>query len=139
MYYDRVRNAYIDSESGAVVLQEDTGIELSDVYSQESGLTEATTEINSKFSPTIARPAGNSYTHLSKKRGIAPSPDETHLSDLEQDLYDLHVSGVDTVDPTTTGPSDRSIWDDWSLARTLQALEFEIPNEMIEGMIGFRN
>ena len=137
MYYDQVRNAYIDAESGAVVLQEDEGIELADIYYSEQGrTTETSPERSSIPTATIARPS-NSYTPLSKKsRGIAPSPEE-RVADLEQDLYDLHMTGQDTVDPTVAGSTDRGVWDDWSFARTLQALEFEIPLQALEGRLQY--
>lgn len=132
MYYDQLRNAYIDAESGEVVLQEDAGLELSEIYYAEN---ERITETRAERAPvipmaTIARPA-NMYSSLSKKRGIAPSPEE-NVANLEQELYDLHASGVDTVDATAVN-APHGMWDDWSMARTLQALEFEIPNEMFEG------
>eukprot|EP01032_Pedospumella_encystans_P021264 gene21264-24131_t len=131
MYYDQVRNAYIDAESGEVVLQEEGGIELSDIYYSEN---DRITETRAERAPvipmaTIARPS-NLYSPLSKKRGIAPSPEENHAN-LEQELYDLHASGVDTVDATAVNVH-HGMWDDWSMARALQALEFEIPNEMLE-------
>jgi len=132
MYYDQVRNAYIDAESGAVVLQEDEGIELADIYYSDQGrTTETTPERVTIPTATIARPS-NSYTPLSKKtRGIAPSPEE-RVADLEQDLYDIHMAGLDSAEPTIAS-TDRGMWDDWSMARTLQALEFEIPPQAFEG------
>lgn len=140
MYFDPKRNAYIDTESGAVVLQEEDGYELTEIYHTEN-ITPRTepstsrTERGSGLTATIARPASSSsyYTPLSKQRNlVAPSPEES-VASLEQQLYDIHVSGADAVEPTVTGPADHSLWDDWTMARTLQALEFEIPNEMFEG------
>lgn len=134
MYFDPKRNAYIDSESGAVVLQEDEGFELTEIYNTGSSTrTESSRpERVNGLTPTIARPASSSpyYTPLSKQRNlVAPSPEES-VASLEQELYDIHVSGVDAVEPTIIGPADHNLWDDWTMARTLQALEFEIPNEM---------
>ena len=137
MYFDPIRSAYIDTESGEVVFQEEGGIELGDI--QPTGVAAAAPPERSSsiFSATVARP--QSYTPLSNHRSpaVAPSPEDNALV-LEQQLYDMHVSGVDAVEPTVTSPADHSVWDDWSMARTLQALEFEIPNEMFEGMCSER-
>ncbi len=136
MYFDPLQNAYIDTESGEVVYREGNGIELTDVYASTAPVTPRNeTQTNSIFTATIARP--QSYTPLAKNRSpaVAPSPEDNALA-LEQELYDMHVSGVDIVEPTVTNPTDHSTWDDWSMARTLQALEFEIPNEMFEGTFG---
>lgn len=136
MYFDPVQNAYIDAESGQVVYREEHGIELADVYVNEEQSIRSESKANI-FSPTIARP--QSYTPLSSKQrspAVAPSP-EDNVADMERQLYDMHVNGADVIEPTVTGPEDRNLWDDWSMARTLQALEFEIPNEVLEGWCEF--
>lgn len=68
-------------------------------------------------------------------RPITPTFVDGNISNFEQDLYDIHFGGVST-DPPTISADDSNTWDDWSLARSLQALEFEISNEMIEGYEG---
>ena len=130
MYFDPIQKAYVDTESGEVVYREENGVELTDVYVDTVPRNDVQP---SSFAATIARP--QSYTPLSKQRSptVAPTPDNEALTTLEQELYDMHVTGADIVEPTVTGPSDRGLWDDWTMARTLQALEFEIPNEMMEG------
>lgn len=42
------------------------------------------------------------------------------------------MAGLESTEPTVAGSTDRGMWDDWSLARTLQALEFEIPLQALE-------
>lgn len=129
MHYDPVKRAYVDNDTGEVVYQEEQGLELTDVYISDTPPGQTT---NSSYTATVARP--QKYAPLSTQRSstIAPSP-ESNVVDLEQQLYDMHVSGADVVEPTIESPSDRSVWDDWSLARTLQSLEFEIPNEAVNG------
>jgi hypothetical protein len=130
MHYDPVQKAYVDTESGEVVYKDEDGVEMNNINGQHSRTDSSR---SSTYTPTVARPQ---YTPLSKQRGstVAPSPESNSLT-LEQQLYDIHVSGVEAVEPTIEGPADHHAWDDWTLARTLQALEFEIPNEAMEGIV----
>eukprot|EP00599_Poterioochromonas_sp_BG-1_P014947 CAMPEP_0173161232 /NCGR_PEP_ID=MMETSP1105-20130129/18466_1 /TAXON_ID=2985 /ORGANISM="Ochromonas sp., Strain BG-1" /LENGTH=260 /DNA_ID=CAMNT_0014080585 /DNA_START=191 /DNA_END=970 /DNA_ORIENTATION=- len=52
---------------------------------------------------------------------------EDQKTSLADDLYNIHMNNsYDQVQPTERAGSG---WDDWTLARALQALEFEIPQE----------
>mmetsp|Transcript_5243 Transcript_5243/g.8493 ORF Transcript_5243/g.8493 Transcript_5243/m.8493 type:complete len:441 (+) Transcript_5243:39-1361(+) len=167
MYYDVVRKAYIDSDSGKVVFQEDAGDEEegNNTFEMVNEMNirhgNARTVVNntsssssnmdrlSAFSPTIARPA--SYSKVSPNTTAALSPydgSRGSSSQLEQDLIQIHMHGIEMNDAGTSaihgdndggtgtgvGQNDEhGFWDDWSFARTLQAMEFEISNEMMQG------
>jgi hypothetical protein len=138
MFFDQKRNAYIDSDTGEVVLQEGGDVEMPQITNAAAPSKSNTTSL---FSPTIARPSGassgNSYTPISKtqKNTIAPSPEgNEEILGLEQEYYNLQLSSPEMVDqPVGNNHHSHSVWDDWTLARTLQNLEFEITNEMFEG------
>lgn len=56
---------------------------------------------------------------------------EDQKTSLAEDLYNIHMNNsYDIVEPTSNERNaNPNGWDDWTLARALQALEFEIPEE----------
>ena len=58
--------------------------------------------------------------------------DNQNHSRSEHELYAIEANDTDVVAPYATAvTNNNSYFDDWTLARTLQALEFEISNEEI--------
>lgn len=123
MHYDPLRRAYVDDESGAVVFHEDE-------------------EQQATLQPTILSPpqnVGSSRLHRvddsETKYGMiaTPSGQKNELTSLEADLYDMHLAPDATADSTYAAPPENAAeFQDWSFARTLQALEFEIHDERAE-------
>jgi hypothetical protein len=63
--------------------------------------------------------------------GASGAGAEDQKTALEDELYNIHeTNNYDAVAPSSQERSENpSSWEDWSLARAVQALEFEIPQE----------
>ena len=155
MYYDKLKNAYIDSESGAVVqLEEGDALpfdnlqELRDRALAEqlsSGYEENKNSLQQQQKTRSPTRNNNNYVGFvasttPQNNNIATS-DEIYLQAL-QDAEDGRgsinpISSFNSSNDNHGGIVDRTGWgwgfdDDWSLARTLQALEFEMEEETLE-------
>jgi len=178
--YDRVLNAYIDEESGAIIPLEAGEIPHEVESSNELGretpqmladrqLAESLARrdrerytrygmgnINSIFSGTTipSPPSSRSPQHITATiveahATAAPSqpsfafadhqnasvgyvqPSSGYKAPVDQDYINVHVNGPYTSSSTSQRQNSAG-WDDWTLARTLQMMEFEIAEEVEE-------
>lgn len=106
MYYDPLRNAYVDPSDGSIIPTEDGDDIPYAVYSFPEEFHE--------------------LEHISTKQDSSRSPQNGAIS-LEEELFSLHVS--DNLAARNEQDSN-----DWTFARSLQALEFEISNDMLNGI-----
>lgn len=115
MYFDLQQNAFVDPESGAVIPIEE-GDQLPKESEQEAQDRALAMQLSSGASTLPSGWNGN-YTPVSQTRLGATT---THQS-----------NGAESVGNTAGS------WglDDWSLARALQAMEFEISNEQANGHV----
>ena len=146
MYFDPIRNAYIDMEDGSVVLQETqqnnigdanshsyTSIPASNKSNLESQKNESAIDDNDLDIQMMIDPAIIASQKMELER-IERS--NRNKKGSEKELYQIHpVSNNEfsdynpiVVDPPTQENSHQS---DWLFARALQAMEFEISNEQI--------
>lgn len=119
MHYDPVRNAYIDDETQEVVYQEDI----------EAPRPPAPTPTITKAASSKSNKRANDFERMFELARIEVQ--ESKVGDLENELYALHhdqAPGETFAAPPEGNPE----YADWTFARTLQALEFEIPNEAME-------
>ena len=126
MYYDSLRKAYIDKESGEVVFQEE----------------------EETIQPTIVQPPTPLRNEQKGVRGDEDSErarkferlfelarqeiQQNNYNQLETEIIEMHRLGDDPERATGTiaAPQEHEPeYSDWSFARTLQALEFEIPRD----------
>jgi hypothetical protein len=129
MYFDADRNAYVDNETNAIVFQEgDVEIGHDEIYVDQGF---------SSPSPTFARPSGSSSAlYAMVKTPTSPSSDKNSSAlsplnlSLEEELIHMHLSGGE---PHMESDANPGFWDDWTMARTLQAMEFEIMRPQEEG------
>lgn len=147
MYFDPTRNAYIDSDTGAIVLQE-TDPQLSlNTYQPVSSMSPPSSAEKLPYAPsrgTIAAPTGVIVTPPGSPSGYLAVPISTPARNDSLTLDQIYYAeGVDVelqqalqmtaTAQTTTNSSSAGyhFFDDWTLARTLQSLEFEFTNEEI--------
>jgi hypothetical protein len=104
MYFDTERNAYVDRDSGEVVFQEN--------HNPSHTIHEGDIHLNGVHEDAkLADPENGLFT-MEDHNGYGSHPGYEHLSPNEK-----------------ASNKTASTWDDWTLARALQALEFEIPQE----------
>ncbi len=126
MFFDPVRNAYIDKDTNEVIFQEDG----------PSDTTENTTIISNEpvdhqeisFDALFDLAAAE---HVAMQANFQENPHTE--TDHQHSRLDHFEIGQDEDAVATHGASG---WDDWNLARTMQMLEFEISNEMMDGYEG---
>jgi len=142
MHFDPIRNAYIDSDTGTVVLQEtDPQLNLStfQALSSTSSPSSASRLPYVASRGTIAAPAGGTSPGTSSGYSSVPVMPlaKDNILSLDQIYYS---QGVDmelqhalqmSAAQTTQSSTGYHFFDDWTLARTLQSLEFEFTNEEI--------
>lgn len=151
MYFDPSRNAYIDSDTGAVVLQETDPQPSLNNYQPVSSMSPPSSadKLPYRYVPpvrgTIAAPIGVTVTPPGSPSGYLSVPINTPARNdpltLDQIYYAEGTVDVElqqalqmtaVADPTAHSSSaGYHFFDDWSLARTLQSLEFEFTNEEI--------
>jgi len=131
MYFDRERNAYIDKDTGEVVFQEESENveilpslpEITSTLREQRGTSARPHSISPHSNSTRSPPV--SPTVSTNSRGLGRSASR----DVEEELYR-------SLDDVVEGPVDRADdpqgWEDWNLARTLQAFEIEMDDEMVE-------
>lgn len=80
----------------------------------------------SRRSPTSSTPP---FSDQRSMPGV-PQPSSYDTISLEQDYINLHINDSESM-PNSNGQQHAS-WDDWTLARTLQMMEFEIAEEVTD-------
>lgn len=147
MYFDPTRNAYIDSDTGAVVLQETDPQLILNTYQPVSSMSPPSYVEKLPYMPsrgTIAAPTGVTVTPPGSPSGYLSVPIDTPARNgslsLEQIYYSQGTGDVELQQAlqmtavnaqTAHSSAGYHFFDDWTLARTLQSLEFEFTNEEI--------
>ena len=137
-----------DSTPGTALILDSPGeIELGAIRAASTG-TETTlispTEVAAAAAVDPSQPSTSMHSSSTSNKGASPGGTE-RVQQLERDLYAIQLTinngteDVTVIGPAVTStedsalpPHERHIWDDWSFARTLQALEFELPDEVID-------
>lgn len=122
MFFDAKRNAYIDKESGEVIFQEEGSSQIS-VEAPSNTATEPISELSPE-----------DKVRFDALFELASIEHQTNLLIQEEEVRNaLDPFEIDVENPHTEGGNS---WEDWNMARTLQLMEFEISNEMINGYEG---
>eukprot|EP00981_Chlorochromonas_danica_P002661 scaffold521_cov177-Ochromonas_danica.AAC.15 len=141
MHYDPLRHAYIDNETNEVVYQEDEDVVIPPDLPINRSMS--SDEYRPVSSTTFAEPPRGSirdervqqFFQLVRKEVQRYDDEEAAanppLTEMESQLYAMHHNPVNTNETFASPAEDNPEYQDWTLARTLQALEFEIPNEVI--------
>jgi hypothetical protein len=109
MYFDPIRNAYIDSESGAIVYQENNGT--SNKYNSNNVNDDS-------FILELAKIHEHSFSGpMHNNELLYSTPPSSFLTDDYQQLQQVQSQGERETD-------------DWNFAVYLQYMDFEIPNDV---------
>jgi len=169
MFYDPIRNAYIDAEDGTVVLQEETvNPQQNSTFRSFSGSTNGSTRLPGKKSKKKQSPDTSRDVEIDLEMVTVMDLDSSAVRSQLLELQRLerlnnsnkqekdHSINMPTIalaprsssvneslstssdsnhtDPPYKGASERiptNENEDWIFARALQAMEFEISNEMM--------
>ncbi|RYY82534.1 hypothetical protein EON63_13105 [archaeon] len=126
MYYDSLRKAYIDKESGEVVFQEEEEAIQPTVVQPPTPLRNEHMALRQDDDSDRARNFERLF-ELARQE-----VQQNNYNQLESQIIEMHRLGDDpeTAASTIAAPQEHEPgFNDWSLARTLQALEFEIPRD----------
>lgn len=133
MYFDQARNAYIDKETGEVIFQETSGSETTANITIDGvdgvgfdTLYELSAQQHLKSVFEIESGGQSDSNRLVGREGDYVSVNEDEIAQ-QRAILNLY---------STTDENGEQRSDDWNFARTLQMLEFEISNEMVEGYGG---
>lgn len=152
IYFDASKNAYIDSENGAIIpieVGDNLPIESGDLslsiesdqmirdrqlaeeiyYSENREVRGSKTSNNYSVDHEYTKSGSDGTSPLYSFRDSLPSKlfrSSNDSSNYMRDGYSLEVDG------SGTSRTDLRTNDDWSIAKALQAMEFEISNEVIQ-------
>lgn len=111
MFFDARSNSYKDVETGQVIFTE----------TENDSETESSPDVETPFASIVGR--------------VQAPQEHNPPSQLELDIIAMHLNEDTTrMEPTVVSPDEEPSSADWIMARAMQALEFEISNEMINGL-----
>lgn len=125
MYYDSLRKAYVDKESGEVVFQEEE-------EAIQPTIVQPPTPIRNEQKALREEDSARARNFERLFELARQEVQQNNYNQLESQIIEMHRLGDDPELATSTvaAPQEHEPgFSDWSLARTLQALEFEIPRD----------